>query len=303
MALNLQKPDWVYFRGAIRPWEEAVLHISCEAVNRGLSVFEGIRCYRQIDGGRIGILALPRHFERLQRSARLLHIPFSKSYLEFEAACHELVRRLCRPEMDMWIRATLFVVEGHWGEGTVADLVLTGYQQMKEFPAPVKVGVSSWRRSSDVSLPPRVKSAANYQVGRLARIDGRNRGCDEMILLNHFGRVAEATGSCVVCVRNGIVVTPPPWEGALESITVQILQKLCLSLALEFQSRPVERTELYVAQELALVGTLSQITIVSSIDDFPLCSEGQVLNKLVARFKSAVRGDDPHPAVDLSLVP
>src|SRR5689334_17445642 len=129
MALKLQKPEWVYFSGSIRPWDSAVLHISTEAVNRGLSVFEGIRCYRQEGSQTLGILALPRHFERLQRSARLLHIPFSKTYSEFESAYHELVKCLRQPEKDMWIRATLFVVEGHWGEGTASDLVLTGYQQ------------------------------------------------------------------------------------------------------------------------------------------------------------------------------
>ena len=66
--------------------------------------------------------------------------------------------------------------------------------------------MSTWRRSSDVSLPARIKTGSNYQVGRLARIEGRARGCQDMVLLNEAGRVAESTGSCLLLVRNGKVL-------------------------------------------------------------------------------------------------
>ena len=301
MKLQLQKPDWVYFNGSIRPWKEAVLHVSTEAVNRGLSVFEGIRCYTQENNLHLGLLALPRHYARLQESARMLHIPFGTSYAEFEAACHQLLKKLRQPENDMWIRATLYVIDGHWGEGTAADLVLTCYQQSKEPPKPIKVGVTTWRRSSDLSLPPRIKSAANYQVARLARIEGRSRGYSEMLLLNGFGRIAEASGSGVIMVRDGIVHSPPPSEGALESITVRIIRSLCESMSIPFEFRPIDRTELYVAQELALAGTLSEITPIESVDDFRFPQKWPILEKIISRFQAATRGRDPHPAIDLSL--
>jgi branched-chain amino acid aminotransferase len=302
MKRQLQKPDWVYFNGSIRRWEEAVLHVSTEAVNRGLSVFEGIRCYAQHDGQTRGLLALPRHYERLRQSARLLHIPFETGYLDFEASCHELISRLWQAGNDMWIRATLFVVDGHWGEDNRADLVLTGYQQSQASPEPIKAGVSTWRRSSDLSLPSRIKSAANYQVGRLARIEGRSRGCSEMILLNSFGRVAEGSSSSLIMVRDGIVCTPPPSEEALESITVKIIGNLCESMSIPFIFRPIDVTELYVAQELAVVSTLSEITPVKTIGDFGLPDEQTILKKISSRFGAATRGRDPHPAVDLSLM-
>ncbi len=302
MKLQLQKPEWVYFNGAIRRWEEAVLHVSTEGVNRGLSVFEGIRCYTQHDGVGFGLLALPRHFSRLRRSARLLHIPFLTPYADFECVCHQLVQKLRKPGSDMWVRATLFVVEGQWGEGTVSDLVLTAYQQSTELPQPIKLGVSTWRRSSNVSLPARIKAASNYQVGRMARIEGRSRGYSEMILLNQWGRVAEATGSCVLMVRNGVVVTPPASEGALESITLEIARDLCSSLRIPFECQPIDRTELYVAEEIALVGTLSEITMVESVDGFELSGETGILARVISRFRDAARGRERHAAVDLSLV-
>ena len=94
--VQLQKPQWVYFAGKIRPWDEAVLHISSEAVTRGLNVFEGLKGYWQQDGVNFGIVAMPRHFARLQRSARLLHIPCPVNYDQFESACHDLIRSLYR---------------------------------------------------------------------------------------------------------------------------------------------------------------------------------------------------------------
>jgi len=301
-VVQLQRPEWVYVRGQVRPWDEAVLHVSTEAITRGLNVYEGLKGYWRQDGASFGIVAMKRHFARLQRSARLLYIPCPVDYQEFEGACHDLVRALYRPDRDMWVRATLYVVEGHWGEGTKADLVLTAYHQDKAPPAPIEIGVSTWRRSSDDSLPPRIKTSANYQVARLARIEGRGRGFAEMILLNQWGRVAEATGACVLLVRDGAVITPPPSEGRLESITVQILQELCGSLGIPFVERPVDRTELYVADELALAGTLAEIVRISRIDEHRLPERAPVLSRIAARFWAAVRGVEPHPAADLSIV-
>jgi branched-chain amino acid aminotransferase len=301
-SLRLQKPDWVFFAGEVRPWEQAVLHVSTEAVVRGLNVFEGLKGYWQEDG-RFGFVHLGRHYARLKRSASLLYIPASFTYDEFEGACFDLTRALCRPDKDLYIRATLFVVEGHYGANTLADLVLTGYQQEKEAPPPITMGVSTWRRAPDVAMPPRIKTGANYQVGRLARIEGRGRGYEDMILLNEHGRVAESTGACVLIVRDGVVYTPLPSEGAMESITAEVLAGIAGSLGIEFVRRPIDRTELYVADELGLTGTLTEITLVQALDERPYPAETPVLSKLAKHYRDAVTGADPHPAVELAMVP
>jgi branched-chain amino acid aminotransferase len=301
-ALRLQKPDWVFFGGQLRPWEDAVLHVSSEAVVRGLNVFEGLKGYWQEDG-RFGYVHLERHYARLSRSARLLHIEMPVTYEEFERACFELTRALYRPDKDLYVRATLFVVEGHYGEGTMADLVLTGYQQDKDPPAPIDMGVSTWRRPTDVAMPARIKTGSNYQVARLARIEGRSRSYEDMILLNQSGRVAESTGACVLLVRDGHVFTPPAAEGALESITVDVVAELAASLAIEVTRRPIERSELYIADELGLAGTLSEITLVRSLDDVALAEERPILRTLAQRYRDAVMGIDAHPAAQIAMVP
>jgi branched-chain amino acid aminotransferase len=301
-ALGLQQPRWAYFQGDVRPWEQATLHISCEAVTRGLNVFEGLKGYWQVGGKAFGIVEMRRHYERLTRSARLLHIPVPVTYDEFRDACSKLVRALYEPEHDMWIRASLYVVEGHWGEGTVADLVLTAYHQKKEPPAPVSVGVSTWQRSSDINVSPRIKTSTNYQVARLARIEGRSRGFSDMILLNQCGRVAEATGACVVLVRDGCVITPPASEGRLESITLEIVQRICQSLSIPFIERPVDRTELHIADEIRLVGTLAELTPVIRVDEYELPPSSPITDSIAMEFWKAVRGTAPHPAVNLTLV-
>lgn len=296
--VQLQVPKYVYARGRLRPWEEAVFHVSSEAVVRGLNVFEGLKGYWQPDGS-FGIVALERHWRRLRRSAALLHIPFDMDLARFEECCHALVGRLAEADRDMWLRPTLYVTEGHWGEGTEADLVITAFHQPKGQPESLAIGVSTWRRAADAALPCRIKTSTNYQVARLAKIEGRERGYSEMILLNQAGRVAEALGSCVMMVRDGAVVTPPVWEGALESITVDICEALCGSLGIPFQRRPIERSELSIADELGLTGTLVEVTLVSSLDGRPFEAH-PVLAALAQRYRAAATGVDPHPAVDLS---
>jgi branched-chain amino acid aminotransferase len=297
--MQLQKPKFVYQCGTLRSWDEATLHIGCEAVTRGLNVFEGIKGYWQPDG-RFGIVKLRRHYERLCRSARLLHIPFEKTYDEYMTAIYELMGALLEPDRDMWARTTLYVTEGHWGENTVADLVVTAYHQNKQIPQTINLGISTWQRSADVSLPARIKTSTNYQVGRLARIEGRMQDCQDMILLNQWGLVAEATGSCVLMVRDGVVYTPPATEGALESITVDIIEALAQSMEIKFVRRPIDRTELLVADELAICGTLAEVTLVKSIGGLEILKEASILGALQNRYFQTVRGGEPHPFVELS---
>ncbi len=301
-SLGLQVPRFAYFQGDVRPWEEATLHISCEAVTRGLNVYEGLKGYWQAEEHAFGIVEMRRHYERLTRSARLLHIPVPVSYQQFQDACRKLVRRLYEPDKDMWIRAALYVIEGHWGEGTVADLVLTAFHQKKLAPSPVSVGVSTWQRSSDISLSPRIKTSTNYQVARLARIEGRGRGFSEMILLNQYGRVAEGTGACLVLVRDGCLISPPASEGRLESITLEVVRRICDLHGISFIQRPVDRTELYIADEMRLVGTLAELTPIAQVDDYKLPEVSPLTDHIAATFWDAVRGGATQKLLELTIV-
>jgi branched-chain amino acid aminotransferase len=301
-SVQLQRPENIYFGGKVRPWGEATIHASSEAVVRGLNVFEGIKGYWQEDGG-FGLRLLRRHYERMRRSARLLHMPVDFSFEQFEQACFDITQAEVREGKDLYIRATLFMLEGHYGEGDVTELALFAYQQPLESPRPITAGTSTWRRGSDAVMPARIKSGSNYQIARLARIEGRSRGYADMIVLNPAGRVAEGVSAALLMVRDGTVYTPPPWEGALESITVDVLEQLASALGIGFVRRPVERSELYLADEVAITGTLTEIQLITALDDNELPEEKPVLSALLERYRAAVRGAEPHPAIELSLLP
>jgi branched-chain amino acid aminotransferase len=249
------------------------------------------------------VLLIRQHYDRLRRSAKLLHIPCQWTYEEYESAIFELLGALVEPSRDMWIRTTLYVIEGHWGEGTVADLVLTAFHQDKGLPEAIDLGVSTWQRSSDCALPARIKTSTNYQVARLAKLEGRAQRCEDMILLNPSGRVAETTVACVLMVRDNVIYTPPPSEGALESITLTVMEALAESLEIKFVRRPIDRTELLVADEIALCGTLTELTPVKSIGGQALSDKSPLLTSLKNRYFEAVRGILPHPCVNMSVLP
>lgn len=301
MGVQLQTPEFVFMNGRLTKWSDATIHVGHEAVTRSLNVFEGLKGYWQKDG-RYGIVFMERHYERLLRSAKLLHLPCPWGYEEYESAVHELAGALLIPEKDMWVRVTL-LGNGHWGLDTASDMVITAYNQTKDLPAPIKLGVSTWRRSCDTAHPYRIKTSSNYEVGRLARIEGRVRGCQDMVLLNSHGRVAETTGSAILMVRDGVIYSPPSTEGALEGITLDFVEQIAKAEGIGFVRRPIDRTELLVADELSLAGTLSELVPVQEIDGFELDPYGPVISRIRSRFFALVRGEASDLDVGFSFVP
>jgi branched-chain amino acid aminotransferase len=299
---DLQSPAYVYQDGELASWESAKVHIDSEAFKRGLSVFEGIKGYWG-EGKRFRFVEMKAHYDRLRRSARILYLPFDMDYREFKKGIYTLVGSLINKEKNMWIRPTLYALEGHWGLDTKTKIVFAAFHQEKGPPSSVSMGVSTWRRTIDLSIPPRVKAAPNYQVSRMARIEGRRQGFDDMILLNQHGRVAEATGSCILMVRDGVICTPPATEGALESITVHIVEKIADDLDIPFERRPLERTELAVAEELAVCGTLAEIAYISNFEGRNLDTNRPILSAIRERFFQLVKQKSPTVDIDLSPLP
>ena len=295
---QLQTPPWASVDGQLVPYTDVTIHISAEALTRALSVFEGVKGYWD-PASETFCLRTPReHYERLLRSAKLFHIPVDFDYPEFLRRLEQLAAELLVRDRDLWFRPTLYVTEGHWGEGTRASLVITAFTQQKESGGPMRLGVSTWRRGTDVDLPTRVKSSANYVVARLARIEARRLGYDAAILLNREGRVAEATGACVVAVIDDEIVVPPSSEGALDSLTVRILEQICGREGVRLVRRPIDRTELLAAQEVGIAGTISELTLVSEIDGFAFPVDG-LLARLRASYLRVMRGQDVLPGVEM----
>jgi branched-chain amino acid aminotransferase len=300
--MQLQKPPYVYMGGRIVDWDNATIHVASEALIRGISVFEGIKGYWREDNSSLALLALQEHYERLARSALLNQLPFTMTFQDFKEACSSLVRKLQTRDRDLWLRPTLFAIEGYWGAETASDLVITCYHQEKKRPEAIEIGFSTWQRPLDTGLPARIKSAANYQIGRLARIEGRRQDFSDMILLNQWGRIAEATGSCVLMARAGRVATPPCYEGCLESITVNIIEALCQTLGIPFERRPLDRTELMVADELCLAGTLMELGVVRRLDSRIMPDANPIFDRIADEFWATVRGQRFHTAVRLTSV-
>jgi len=295
---QLQNPPWALVNGELVPYQDVKIHISAEALTRALSVFEGLKGYWNTEGDVFSVRTPRRHYDRLCRSAALFHIPIRFSYEEFVAGLATLGERLLVPERDLWFRTTLYVTEGHWGEGTVGDLIVTAFTQQKHDPDPMRLGVSTWRRAADVALPTRVKSSANYVGARLARIEVRRLGYDDAILLNEGGRVAEATGACVLIADNNGIASPPTSEGCLDSITVDALGKVCRELGLPFERRPIDRTELLTADECGVAGTISELTLIDEIDGYRYRQNG-VLARLRQRYLEVMRGEAVLAGIDL----
>jgi branched-chain amino acid aminotransferase len=124
-----------------------------------------------------------------------------------------------------------------------------------------------------------------------------------MILLNGAGRVAEGIGACLLIARDGRVHTPPATEGALESITLDLFASLAAREGIELVKRPIERSELWIADELGLIGTLTELTPIRSIDERPVSYETNLLATLSQAYRDAVRGVRPHPAVAMVPIP
>ncbi|WP_432891871.1 aminotransferase class IV [Kribbella sp. CA-245084] len=299
---QLQTPPWALVNGELVPYTDVKIHIGAEALTRALSVFEGVKGYWNSAGELFSIRTPRRHYDRLRRSATLFHIPVRFSYEEFVAGLEKLAGELLVPDKDLWFRPTMYVTHGHWGEATEADLVVTAFSQRKLDPDPMRLGVTSWRRAGDLVLPTRVKSSANYVGARMARIEVRRLGYDDAIMLNDAGRVAEATGACVLIVQRGRIVTPPTSESCLDSITVDILEEVAKDLGMPFDRRPIERTELLAADECGLAGTISELTLVSELDGVEYDQSG-LLAQLRQRYLELMRGDLALPGVELMPLP
>lgn len=295
---QLQSPPWALFNGELVRYEDVRIHISAEALTRALSVFEGMKGYWNNSGDVFAVRSPRRHYDRLCRSAALFHIPVSFTYEEFLAGLATLAEQLLVPDRDLWFRPTLYVTRGHWGEGTAANLVVTGFTQQKHDPDPMRLGVSTWRRAADVALPARVKSSANYVSARLARIEVHRLGYDDAVLLNEAGRIAEVTGACILIADRRGIACPPTSEGCLDSITVDALERIALDLGLPFERRPIERTELLAANECGIAGTISELTLVEEVDGFRFDLSG-VLSEVRQRYLEIMRGESVLAGTDL----
>ena len=299
MAGNAARYAWL--NGEYVEWPEARIHVSTVAVLTGGSVFEGLRGYHDPDERQIYVFRLPEHLTRLRQSMKIMRMTPPYSSEELAAVCAELVVRNGFRE-DVQIRPTVYFGEGglfaHTPDkiDTGAFVLATPRRSTLDDGQGIACCVSAWRRLADDVMPPRVKAGANYQQSRLVVVQATVDGYDGAIILNGQGKVAEGPGACLMIVRDGRPILPPVTAGVLESITRSTLIELfAAEMGLHAVEREVDRTELYVADEVLFCGSAWEVTPITSVDRYPV-GDGTIgpLTRRIRRiYRDVVRGRLP----------
>ena len=287
----------VYLDGKLVPYADARIHVQSTAVKYGGSVFEGLRAYWNPAHEELYVFRLQEHVDRLLSSMRLMRMQHSLTREEIGGSILQVLRKN-QPREDVHIRQTAYLSgDGDMDDtGPVALAVDARPRKVTRKPG-IAVGVSSWTRIADGSMPPRIKCSANYQNGRLAVLEAKANGFDGALLLNSRGKLAEAPGACCFLVRHGVPITPPVTADILESVTrTTLLELFRTELGQPPLERDVDRTELYVADEAFLCGSGWEITPVVSIDRLALgdgAQPGPLTQAIQACYFAVVRGEKP----------
>ncbi|HYI24346.1 MAG TPA: branched-chain amino acid transaminase [Thermomicrobiales bacterium] len=309
-----EHPNYIYWNDRLVAWDDATVHVTAIAWSAIGAVFEGIRGYWNAEQEQLHIFRLEDHLERLQNSAKVVHLPLSRTREHLTDIIVELVRvNECRE--DTYIFPLVFAADAESNRYDPTKLQSELTIRTRPMPSHLradyshKARVSSWTRISDTVMPPRIKNISNYRNGQLATHEVRQDGYDVAFMLNPQGKIAEAPGACVAMIAKGKLITPDVTSGILESITRDAVITLARGeLGIEVVERPVERTELYLADEVFTCGTAAEITPVVSVDRYTVGDGkvGETTMALQAMLDDILRGREERYAhwrtsVDLAM--
>jgi branched-chain amino acid aminotransferase len=262
----------IWFKGKPTHREEAMVSVLSPTAQFGLNVFEGLRGYSN-DSGQVFLFRLDDHLRRLMQSCRLIGIESPYTPEQISDAILEIIQ-VNKIHGDLAARVTLFVDgQGSWSSIEPVDMFVAPILKPRNTLSDASGQIactSTWRRIEDTMLPPRTKAGANYINGRYAHLEAQANGGNLPILLNYSGKVAEGAGACLMMVRDGFLVTPPRTAAILESITRDTLLTLAGEAGLITQEREIDRTELYLAEEVFLCGSSAELTPLARIDRFSI---------------------------------
>jgi branched-chain amino acid aminotransferase len=292
----MANPKYLSMNGKIVPFADATVHTLSPCVKYGSAVFEGIRGYWNTGRKDMYLFRLKEHLDRLHFSMKVMRFDHHLENQMMEQALIELIKANELRE-DIHIRLLVWID----GEGDMGSKGPVGWS-IAALPAPttkavtegIHCGVSSWRRINDNAMPARVKATANYNNGRLATLQGRADGYDNVIILTQAGRVAESPGSCFFMVRNGAPATPGVNSDILESVTRDTVMRIFSEyLGKETTERDIDRTELYAAEETFFCGSGYEIQPILSVDRHPVGTGkiGPLTRDLQQKYFSLVRGE------------
>ena len=286
----------VTINGNLMPLKDAKVSITAPGLSYAALVFEGIRAYWNKEHKQLYIFRLDEHLKRFINSMKLLKFIDYPNLSSIKADILQNIQANNYQE-DIYIRLQGYIDE--WGEMAVRSPVSTS---IVSYPRPRAIAftegknftISSWQRLDDNASPPRIKASANYLNSRLASIQAKESGYDGGIMLGPNGKVSEGPGGCIFLIRNGNLITPTITSGILESITRDSIIEIANTLTINVQTRDVDRTELYIADEIFYCGTGQEIMPILSVDKM-LAGEGtpgKITKTLQSEFTEIVRGNN-----------
>lgn len=293
----MQKERLIWFKGEVVPAGEARINVLAPTCQFGANVFEGTRCYWNYQEQQLFAFRLDDHLDRLLRSMRMMRFEDKFTFDQLKTAFIDVVKAN-RFREDIAVRQTIFLDgTGSWFSTGPVNMFIAPIVKKRLDPEknkPISSCVSSWERINDNALSPRVKVGANYINSRAGQLEALRHGYDSAIFLNHLGKVAEGPGSCLFMVRDNCLITPPFTASVLESITRATLITLAREeLNMQVIERDIDRTELYIADELFLCGSAIELTPIGQVDGLPVghTRAGEITTKLHQLYLETVTGE------------
>lgn len=300
---------YAYFRGEIVPQEDAKVSIATHALQYGTGAFAGIRGYQDASGETINVFRLPEHSRRLMSSARLLRCELNLDAGGFADVVKELVLKN-NPQSDVYIRPFVYKsgveltprLKDIEDDLAIYMIPLGDYLAMDR---PLKLMVSSWVRSTDNNIPSRGKISGSYINSAFARDQAEEAGCDDALMLNARGKVAEASAANLYIVRDGTLITSPITGDILEGITRMSVIQYAEDAGIPVEVREIDRSELYIADEAFLCGTGAQVAVIGTVDGRPVGAgqRGPITEQIQDIFFSVVRGQNARYENLLTKIP
>ncbi len=290
-------PQWAFFKGDIVPIADAKISIMAQVVNYGIGAFGGIRAYWNNERQQLYVFRIDDHVRRVLNSCKLFNTTLPYTVDDLKRIVLNLLRREGYRE-DAYIRPLVY--------NSTEDITPRLFDVDFEFACftrpqgnyinlEVKACTSSWRRLDDNIVPSRGKITGGYVNSAFAKSEAHWNGYDEAIVLNQDGHVAEGSAMNLFVVRHGKLITPPVSDNILEGITRGTVLQLAHDLGIETVERSIDRTELYIADEVLFCGTGAQVACVAEIDHRKVGTGkiGPVGQKLQETYFGAVRGNNP----------
>lgn len=296
----MEIPNFAFFQGKIRPYADAKVGVLTHAFNYGTAAFGGMRAYWNAEDEELNIFRAQDHFRRFLSSARLLMMEFKYTPNDLTQITLELLREEGY-RTNTYIRPLAYKSDETIGVklhdlSSEISIVAFPFGSYVKNETNAHVTISSWRRVDDNMIPARGKISGAYANSALIKTDAVLAGFDEALVLTQEGHISEGSAMNVFMVRNGIVVTPPITENILEGITRRtVIELLRDEIGVEVVERPIDRTEVYLCEELFMTGTAAQVTAVTRVDYRAIGSGemGPITTRLRQVFEQVTLGRNP----------